>query len=123
VLPLFGIPGETERSVTQIPFGLLMAPTDGGGALALFVQLGLIFMIFYWLLIRPQKKERQRHKDMIGALKKGDEIVTVGGIIGTIVHLEGERLTVTTAENTRLVVERGKVSRAGEDEAPKTGDR
>lgn len=103
--------------MTQIPFGLLMAPTDGGGALALFVQLGLIFMIFYWLLIRPQKKERERHQLMITGLKKGDEVVTVGGIIGTIVHLDGERLTVKTAENTRVVVERGKVSRAGEDDA------
>ena len=49
--------------------------------------------------------------------KKGDEIVTVGGIIGTIVHLDDERLTVKTAENTRLLVERGKVGRAVADES------
>ena len=108
--------------MTYIPFGLLMAPTDGGGAMALFVQLGLIFMIFYWLLIRPQKKERERHQAMIGALKKGDEIVTAGGIIATILHLEGDRITVKTSESTRLVVERGKVSQAAGKEAPKTGD-
>ena len=111
-----------EHLVTYIPFGLLMAPRDGGGAMALFVQLGLIFMIFYWLLIRPQKKERERHKAMIGALKKGDEIVTAGGIIGTILHLEGDRITVKTSESTRLVVERGKVSQADGKEASKTGD-
>ena len=87
--------------------------------MALFVQLGLIFMIFYWLLIRPQKKEKDRHKAMIETLKKGDEIVTVGGIIGTIVHLDDERLTVKTAENTRLLVERGKVGRAVADESGK----
>lgn len=87
--------------------------------MALFVQLGLIFMIFYWLLIRPQKKEKDRHKAMIDTLKKGDEIVTVGGIIGTIVHLDDERLTVKTAENTRLLVERGKVGRAVVDESGK----
>ena len=98
--------------MTHFPFGLLMAPAEGGSPVALFVQLGLIFMIFYWLLIRPQKKEKDRHKAMIDTLKKGDEIVTVGGIIGTIVHLDDERLTVKTAENTRLLVERGKVGRS-----------
>ena len=105
--------------MTHLPFGLLMAPAGGGSPVALFVQLGLIFMIFYWLLIRPQKKEKNRHKAMIETLKKGDEIVTVGGIIGTIVHLDDERLTVKTAENTRLLVERGKVGRAVADESGK----
>lgn len=105
--------------MTHFIFGLLMAPAEGGSPLALFVQLGLIFMIFYWLLIRPQKKEKDRHKAMIDTLKKGDEIVTVGGIIGKIVHLDDERLTVKTAENTRLLVERGKVGRAVADESGK----
>jgi preprotein translocase subunit YajC len=98
-----------------------MAPADGGSpAVALFVQLALIFMIFYWLLIRPQRKERDRHKTLIEGLKKGDEIVTAGGIIGTIVHVQEDRLTLKTAENTRLVVERSKVSRAlADDTAPR----
>ena len=106
--------------MTLLPFGLLMAP-QGGSPLTLFVQLGLIFLIFYWLLIRPQKKERDRHRQMIDTLKKGDEIVTVGGIVATIVHVESERLTVKTADSTRLTVERSKVGRAlGDDaEAPK----
>lgn len=94
----------------QFPLALLMAPADGGSpAFALLVQLGLIFMIFYWLLLRPQRKEKERHESMIGALKKGDEVVTVGGIVGTVVHVDGDRLTVKSAENTRLIVERGKV--------------
>lgn len=84
--------------------------------MALFVQLGLIFLIFYWLLIRPQRKEKERHQSMIDSLKKGDEIVTVGGLVGTIVHIDGERLTIKTAENTRVVVERAKVGRAVADE-------
>lgn len=105
--------------MTHFLFGLLMAPAEGGSPWALFVQLGLIFMIFYWLLIRPQKKEKDRHKAMISTLKKGDEIVTVGGIIGTIVHLDDERLTVKTADNTRLLVERGKVGRTVVDEPGK----
>ena len=105
--------------MTFLPLGLLMAPAEGGSPLTLFVQLGLIFLIFYWLLIRPQRKERDRHQQMIEALKKGDEIVTAGGIVGTIVHVGDEQLTVKTAENTRLTIERSKVGRQiGADAAP-----
>lgn len=84
---------------------------------ALIVQFGLIFLIFYWLLIRPQRKEKERHEQMIAGLKKGDEITTVGGIIGTIVHLSDDRVTVKTGDNTRLIVERGKVSQLARDES------
>ena len=105
--------------MTLLPLGLLMAPAEGGSPLTLFVQLGLIFLIFYWLLIRPQRKERQRHQEMIDTLKKGDEIVTAGGIVATIVHVGEDRLTVKTAESTRLTIERSKVGRqVGADAAP-----
>jgi preprotein translocase subunit YajC len=77
---------------------------------ALIVQFGLIFLIFYWLLIRPQQTERKRHQALISGLKKGDEVVTAGGIIGTVVHVDADRITIRSAENTRLVVERGKVA-------------
>lgn len=86
----------------------------------LFIQLALIFLIFYWLLIRPQRKEQERHKAMIQALKKGDEIVTAGGIVGTIVHATEDRLTVKTGENTRLVLERSKVQRRLDDMGVRT---
>jgi preprotein translocase subunit YajC len=109
-----------ESPVTDLPYGLMMAPAEGGSPLvAILIQLGLIVLIFYWLLIRPQRRERERHSAMIAALKKGDEISTVGGIIGTVVHVEEDRLTIKTAENTRVTVERGKVSRtmgAGKEE-------
>lgn len=89
-----------------------MAPAEGGpGAWLLFVQLGLIFAIFYFLLIRPQRKEQQRHQEMVRQLGKGDEVVTSGGIIGTVVHATDETLTVKTGENTRIVIERSRVSR------------
>jgi preprotein translocase subunit YajC len=92
--------------------GLLLTPTGGGGpAFVLVIQLGLIFLIFYWLLIRPQRKEREKHEALVAGLKKGDEIVTMGGIIGTVVHLDTDRVTIKTAENTRIVVERSKVAR------------
>ena len=70
----------------------------------------LIFAIFYFLLLRPQSKERKRHEDMLKQLKKGDEVVTNGGIIGRVVHVEETRLTIKTGENTRLTVDRGRIA-------------
>ena len=90
---------------------LWMVPREGGGAGAIFiVQMVLIFAIFYFLLIRPQSKERQRHEQMLAKLKKGDEIVTTGGIIGKVVHVEEKRLILRTAESTRITVDRSRIS-------------
>jgi preprotein translocase subunit YajC len=71
---------------------------------------GSMFAIFYFLLIRPQAKEREKHDAMLTGIKKGDEIVTNGGLIGKVVHAEEKRLTVKTGENTRVTVDRGRVA-------------
>jgi len=90
---------------------LFAVPREGGNATVIFaVQMLLIVGIFYFLLIRPQAKERQRHQQMLAALKKGDEIVTSGGIIGKVVHADETRLTVKTGDNTRLTVDRSRVA-------------
>jgi preprotein translocase subunit YajC len=90
----------------------LIAPREGGNATLVFaIQMVAIFAIFYFLLIRPQKKEQERHQAMIHALKKGDEVVTSGGIIGTVVHAEEDRITIRTAETTKLVVERARIAK------------
>jgi preprotein translocase subunit YajC len=97
--------------VTTASLALLMMPRQGGSAGIIFMgQMLLIFAIFYFLLIRPQAKERQRHEQMLKEIKKGDEVVTNGGIIGTVVHAEPDRLTVRTGDNTRLTVDRGRVA-------------
>ena len=70
---------------------------------------GAIFMIFYFLLIRPQRKQQKEHDEMVKSLARGDEVVTVGGIIGKIVHLTDDRVTIKTADDTRLEVQRSKV--------------
>lgn len=96
---------------------LLMAPREGGNTAFIFlIQMVAIFAIFYWLLIRPQRKEQQRHKEMLSAIKKGDEVVTSGGIIGTVIHADEDRLTIKTAENTRLVVQRARIAQRLGDE-------
>ncbi len=97
--------------MTHAALAILMAPREGGSAGLIFMaQMVLIFVIFYFLLIRPQSKERRRQAAMLEAIKKGDEIVTNGGIIGTVVHVDQQRLTVRTGENTRVTVDRGRVA-------------
>ncbi len=88
-----------------------------GGAPAGFdfislMPLVLIFVVFYFLLIRPQQKKMKTHRDMIGAVKRGDKVLTGGGIIGTVVKVEeGEDvLLVEIAKDIRVRVARGTVS-------------
>lgn len=88
-----------------------MVPREGGNAAtALFVQMAAFAAIFYFLLIRPQKKEQDRHKEMLASIKKGDEVVTAGGIVGKVVEVKDDRLTVQSGES-KLVVERARVAR------------
>lgn len=98
--------------MTHASLVLLMVPRDGGNATLVFmIQMVAIFAIFYFLLIRPQRKEQKRHQSMVSALKKGDEVVTAGGVIGTVVFAEQDRVTIRTAESTRLVVERARIAK------------
>lgn len=97
--------------MTTPALALLMVPREGGNSTAIFlIQMLAIFAIFYFLLIRPQTKERERHEEMLKNVGKGDEIVTNGGIIGTVIHAEEERLTVRTGDNTRLTVDRSRIA-------------
>lgn len=83
----------------------------GGSQLVSFLPLILIFAVFYFLLIRPQIRQRKEHQGMLNQLRRGDKIVTGGGIIGTItkVNNEGE-VTVQIAEGVKVVVARGTIS-------------
>ncbi len=100
-----------ELAVSVSLLALLAAPREGGNPTMIFLlQMVAIGAIFYMLLIRPQRREQQRHRVMIQELKKGDEVVTNGGIIGTVVHVQDDRLTIKTAENTRIVVQRGRIA-------------
>lgn len=76
-----------------------------------------IIAIFWFLLIRPQKKAQQRHQAMVEGLKKGDEVMTDGGIIGQVVHLKEERVMIRTGQDTRIEVARVKIARVFGSEA------
>lgn len=91
--------------------GALAAPREGGnGAMVLLIQMGAIFAIFYFLLIRPQQKEAARHRAMVDSVGKGSEVVTNGGIVGTVVEAREDRLVIESA-GTRLEIERGRIAR------------
>jgi len=78
------------------------AGQGAGGLIGSLVPLILIFVIFYFLLIRPQQKRAKEHKTMIENLKKGDKIVTSGGIYGIIETVGSATVTVKIAENVRV---------------------
>ena len=83
---------------------------EGAGGFAGFIPLILMFVIFYFLLIRPQQKKSKDHRTMIGSLKKGDRIITSGGIHGRITGMDETTLTVEIADKVRVKVARGNVS-------------
>ena len=79
-------------------------------AFGTFLPLILIFVVFYFLLIRPQQRKVKQHKEMLSNLKRGDKIVTSGGIIGTINKVADNReLTLEVAENVEIKIARGMV--------------
>ena len=87
-------------------------PAGGGDMFMSLLPLVLIFVVFYFLLIRPQQAKMKQHRDMIENLKKGDQIVTAGGIIGKITRVDaGEgMLQVEIAPNVQVKVARGTVA-------------
>ena len=75
------------------------------------MPIALIFIIFYFLLIRPQKKTQQEHARMLENLKKNDEVVTAGGIFGTIVNIQDDVVTIRVDDNTRVKIQKKSISR------------
>ncbi|MEW6777915.1 MAG: preprotein translocase subunit YajC [Bdellovibrionota bacterium] len=101
---------------------LQMAPPSQGGQqpnpFVSLIPLILIFVIFYFMLIRPQQKKAKEHQGMLGALKPGDEVITNGGIYGRITRVGDRTITVEVAEKVRIRVGKeyiaGKVTDAGD---------
>ena len=88
----------------------------GGSLITSLMPLALIFVIMYMLIIRPQQKKQKDHQRMIDALKKGDEIVTNGGVHGTIMGVKerDQTLIVKIADNVKIEVSRSAVARIKE---------
>ncbi len=109
-------------------FALLQASPTTAIPQMIFMY-GAIFAIFYFVLIRPQQRQRKKHDEVVRALKKGDEIVTTGGIVGEVVHIAvlganavasmEDRITIKSAES-RLIIERGRIARVNGPESGST---
>jgi preprotein translocase subunit YajC len=86
------------------------AGDPGTGFLMQMLPLVLVLVVFYFLLIRPQQQARKRHVDMIAALKKGDVIVTSGGLIGKVKSLQDDEVRLELAPNVEVRVVRGTIA-------------
>lgn len=99
--------------MTQAILGMAQTPQGGapgqqtqGNFLMTFAPLIIIFVIFYFLLIRPQKKQQKKMQEMLSNLRKGDNVVTRGGIHGKITNIADSILTVEIANNVNIKVSR-----------------
>ena len=81
-----------------------------GGGFGAFIPIILMFVIFYFLLIRPQQKKAKEHQQMITNLKKGDRVITSGGIHGLITSLDENTVTLEIAEKVRIKVTRSTIA-------------
>jgi preprotein translocase subunit YajC len=81
-----------------------------GGSLGAFIPLILMFVIFYFLLIRPQQKKAKMHKQMLSEIKKGDRVVSSGGLHGMVTGITEDVVTMEIAPKVRVKVSRGSIS-------------
>ena len=81
---------------------LMGAPGGEGNPIAMFLPLILIFVVFYFFIIRPQKKKEDQRKKMIEAVKKGDRIVTIGGIHGTVTQVDDASVLAQVDSSMKL---------------------
>jgi preprotein translocase subunit YajC len=107
-----------------IPSILALAPPPGGGGgdggmMSTLIMFGLIIAIFYFMILRPQQKRQKERQHMLDAVKKGDRIITAGGLHGTVAGLDEKTILVQVAENVKMKFDRSAVTsilREGEGE-------
>ncbi|MGI6308361.1 MAG: preprotein translocase subunit YajC [Dethiobacteria bacterium] len=87
------------------------------GAIASFLPLILLFVIFYFMLIRPQQAQQKKRKEMLASLKKGDRVVSIGGIYGMLREVKDDTVVLRIADNVNIKMARGGIERIlGEEE-------
>ncbi|MBB1496944.1 preprotein translocase subunit YajC [Paracoccus sp. MC1862] len=100
-------------------FAQAAAPAAGGGAaFAQFIPLILVFLIMYFLIMRPQQKKMKLHRQMIETLKKGDTVITQGGIIGKVMAVRDDEVEVEIAQGVRIRVVRPTIAQVVNRTAP-----
>ena len=99
-------------------FFMQQGQQQGGGAMGVLLPMLLIFAIMYFLIFRPQMKKQKQHQAMVASLKKGDKIVTAGGIHGTIEGVKEKEgvLIVKVADNVKIRLSRASVAKVVRDD-------
>ncbi len=88
--------------------GATVSPQQADGTFSL-IMIAAIFVLFYFMLIRPQNKRAKEHRELISRLKKGDEIVTSGGILAKVVSLDEQYVKISLAEGVEINIQKGAV--------------
>ena len=102
-----------------------MAPSPGGGGgsgsqlMPTLIMFGAMFAIFYFLMIRPQQKQKQERERMLSAIKRGDKVVTTSGMFGTVTNLTDKTVTLRVADQVKLEFERAAIGRVVEVQGDK----
>ncbi|MBV6642158.1 MAG: preprotein translocase subunit YajC [Cyclobacteriaceae bacterium] len=89
---------------------LLLQAASGGNQYTSLIMIGGMIAIFYFFFIRPQQKKQKDQKKFIEAIKKGDQVVTMGGIHGKVVSVENDTVTLDVDRGNKLVIEKSSVS-------------
>jgi len=99
----------TTSLLASSPQGQPASPA-GGSMLGALVPFILVFVIFYLLIIMPQRKRQKKHQGMVEALKAGDRIVTTGGIFGTVMGVQKDRLELKISANVKIDITKSSVA-------------
>ena len=94
----------------MINYAHAQAATQQPSMLASFIPLILIFLIFYFLLIRPQQKKQKEHKVILDSIQRGDEILSSGGILGKVIKVDNDKLTVEISKGVNVTIIRSTVA-------------
>ena len=94
----------------MINYAHAQAAAQQPSMLASFIPLILIFLIFYFLLIRPQQKKQKEHKILLDSIQRGDEILSSGGILGKVIKVDNDKLTVEIAKGVNVIIIRSTVA-------------
>jgi preprotein translocase subunit YajC len=109
--------------VPDVAWAMAPAPPGGGGGgsqlMPTLVMFAAMFAIFYFLMIRPQQRQKQQREQMLRAIKRGDRVVTTGGMFGTVTNLSDTTVTLRVADQVKLEFERAAIGRVVEAQSDK----
>ena len=111
--------------VPDAAWAMAPGPAGGGGGgsqlMPTLVMFAAMFAIFYFLMIRPQQRQKSERERMLRAVKRGDRVVTTSGLFGTVTNLSDTTVTLRVADQVKLDFERGSIARVVEAQSEKDG--